>query len=94
MYSEIAPKETFVVCAEVAKWLRTRTKSRYEGTKMRVPEPPLLLRPVMFFTSVERIVVVKCLKRASGSLDGERLSIRVKVCFTDTGSGSSVMAPA
>lgn len=60
---------------------------------MRVPELPLLF-PVMFFTRVERMVVVKCLNLASGSLEGERLSIRVKVCLTETGRGSSVMAPA
>lgn len=48
---------------------------------------------MIFFTSVERIVVVKCLNRASGSFCGERLSIRVNVCLTEIGSGRSVIAP-
>lgn len=61
--------------------------------KIRVPELPLLLA-VIFFTRDDRIVVVKCLNRASGSLDGDRLSIRVKVCLIETGRGRSVIAPA
>lgn len=62
--------------------------------KITVPAPPLPRPLAMFLTSVERTVVVKCLNRASGSFAGFRLSMREKVCLTETGSGSSVMAPA
>lgn len=47
----------------------------------------------MLRTSAERTVVVKYLKRASGSLVGEMLSKREKVCFIGTGRGTSEMAP-
>src|SRR5699024_616225 len=84
------------VCADVAKWLRTRTKSRYDGMKIKVPPAAgFLPRPpdVMSLTNDDSTVVVKCLNRASGSLAGVRLSNRANVCFGDTGSGTSEIAP-
>lgn len=93
VYSEIAPNEMLVVWDEFAKWLRTRTKSRYEGIKINVPEPLPFPLPVIFFMREDRMAVVKYLNRASGSFAGERLSDREKVCLTGTGRGTSVMAP-
>lgn len=62
--------------------------------KIKVPTGfpfPLIAR---FRVNCVRIVVVKCLKRASGSFVGMGESKREKVCFTGTGRGSSVIAPA
>lgn len=61
---------------------------------MSVPPALALLRlVVMLRTREDKMVVVNCLNRASGSLAGERQSKREKVCLTGTGSGSSEIAP-
>lgn len=63
---------------------------------MKINVPPaagFLPRPISL-TSDDSTVVVKCLKRASGSLAGVRQSNRANVCLGDTGSGTSDMAPA
>jgi hypothetical protein len=61
--------------------------------KIRVPEPPICPAPSHFRKRGERIVLVKYLKRVSGSFAREIESKREKVCLTGIGSGSSRMAP-
>lgn len=62
---------------------------------MKIKVPPGFPFPlfVRFRINCERIVVVKCLKRASGSFAGAGESKRENVCFTGTGRGRSVIAP-
>lgn len=61
---------------------------------MSVPVPFDLPVPVQLRASDERTVLVKYLKRASGSFAGLSASKRENVCFTGTGTGRLTMAPS
>lgn len=73
--SEMDPTEI----ARLSMWLRTRTKSKKEGMKMRVPPAEAERR------SAGMRAVVKYLKRASGSVEGVGESKRENVCFVSRG---------
>lgn len=61
--------------------------------KISVPAALDLLPADQLRASEERMVLVKYLKRASGSLMGDVQSNREKVCLTGTGTGRSTIAP-